>query len=85
MMGTPMGVKGVKPSSHIYDRVRKIKSLISQEGLDEQVKVFADGGIREQTVAKLRSSGADGVIAGSIVFKSTNLDETFHWLHGLKS
>jgi ribulose-phosphate 3-epimerase len=85
MMGTPMGVKGVKPSSHIYDRVRKIKSLISQEGLDEQVKVFADGGIREHTVPKLRSAGADGVIAGSIVFKSANLDETFNWLHGLKS
>ncbi len=85
MMGTPMGVKGVKPSSHIYDRVRKMKSLIFQEGLDKQVKVFADGGIREHTVPKLRSAGADGVIAGSIVFKSTNLDETFNWLHELKS
>jgi ribulose-phosphate 3-epimerase len=85
MMGTPMGVKGVKPSSHIYDRVRKMKALISQERLNEQVKVFADGGIREQTVPKLRSSGADGVIAGSIVFKSANLDKTFHWLHGLKN
>ena len=85
LMGTPIGVKGVKPSSHIYDRVKKMKALISQEGLDEQVKVFADGGIREHTVPKLHSSGADGVIAGSIVFKSANLNETFNWLHGLKS
>jgi ribulose-phosphate 3-epimerase len=85
MMGTPMGVKGVKPSSHVYDRVRKMKTLISQEGLDEQVKVFADGGIREQTIPKLRSAGADGVIGGSIIFKSTDLKETFNWLHGLKS
>jgi ribulose-phosphate 3-epimerase len=85
MMGTPMGVKGVKPSSHVYNRVKKVKSLISQEGLDKQVKVFADGGIREQTVPKLRSVGVDGVIAGSIVFKSANLSETFNWLHGLKS
>jgi ribulose-phosphate 3-epimerase len=85
MMGTPMGVKGVKPSSHVFDRVRKMKALISQEGLNEQVKVFADGGIREHTVPNLRSAGADGVIAGSIVFKSANLDETFNWLHGLKS
>jgi ribulose-phosphate 3-epimerase len=85
MMGTPMGVKGVKPSRHVYDRVRKMKTLISQEGLDKQIKVFADGGIREHTVAKLRSAGADGVIAGSIIFKSINLDETFNWLHGLKS
>jgi ribulose-phosphate 3-epimerase len=84
MMGTPIGIKGVKPSSYVFDRVRKMKMLISQEGLSEQVKVFADGGIRENTVPKLRSSGADGIIGGSIVFKSTNLNETFNWLHGLK-
>jgi ribulose-phosphate 3-epimerase len=85
MMGTPIGVKGVKPSSFVYDRVRKMKTLISQEGLVEQVKVFADGGIRENTVPKLHFAGADGVIAGSIVFKSANLKETFDWLHGLTS
>ncbi len=85
IMGTPMGVKGVKPSSYLYDRVKKMKTLISQQELSNQVKVFADGGIREHTVPKLRSSGADGVVAGSIVFKSTSLSETFNWFHELKS
>jgi ribulose-phosphate 3-epimerase len=83
IMGTPMGVKGVKPSKYVYDRVKRMKSLISQEGLDAQVKVFADGGIREHTAPKLRSAGADGIVAGSLVFKSANLSETFNWLHGL--
>lgn len=83
VMGTPMGVKGVQPSNHVFDRIRQVKSMIHKAGLDDQVKVFADGGIREHTVPTLRASGADGVIAGSLVFKSTNLKDTFNWLHGL--
>ena len=83
VMGTPMGVKGVKPSEFVYDRVRRMKALISNAGRDKLIKVFADGGIRENTVPLLRSAGADGIIAGSLVFKSANLKETFKWLHGL--
>jgi ribulose-phosphate 3-epimerase len=84
IMGTPMGVKGVKPSPYVFDRVRQTKEMIHKAGLDEQVKVFADGGIRDNTVPSLRAAGADGVVAGSLAFKSPNLDETFKWLHGLK-
>jgi ribulose-phosphate 3-epimerase len=84
VMGTPMGVKGVKPSPFVFDRIKKIKAMIARAGLEEEIKVFADGGIRENTVPKLYSAGADGVIAGSLAFKSSNLEETFGWLHGLK-
>jgi len=84
VMGTPMGVKGVKPSPYVYERVSRIKSMVARAGLADRIRVFADGGIRENTVPKLRASGADGVIAGSLVFKSANLPETVKWLHGLK-
>lgn len=83
IMGTPMGVKGVKPSPYVYQRVQKVKEMIFTAGLDDQVKVFADGGIRENTVPDLRAAGADGVVAGSLAFKSPNLPETIQWLHGL--
>jgi ribulose-phosphate 3-epimerase len=83
IMGTPMGVKGVKPSRHVFERVLQTKAMVRKAGLEEQVKVFVDGGIRENTVPNLRASGADGIIAGSLAFKSANLDETFNWLHGL--
>lgn len=84
VMGTPMGVKGVKPSPYVFDRIKKIKAMVARAGLDDQIKVFADGGIRDNTVPKLYSAGADGVIAGSLAFKSSNLEETFSWLHGLE-
>jgi ribulose-phosphate 3-epimerase len=83
MMGTPMGVKGVKPSPSVYQRIQRMKSIVCDAGLGEQVKVFADGGIRDHTVPNLRRAGADGVVAGSLVFKSPNLEQTFAWLQGL--
>lgn len=83
LMGTPMGIKGVQPSEFIYHRVRDMKALILKYGKNGKIRVFADGGIREQTVPKLRAAGVDGVIAGSLVFKSPDLKETFGWLHGL--
>lgn len=83
LMGTPMGIKGVQPSEFIYDRVRQMKALLLNEGKKGKTKIFADGGIREQTVPKLRAAGVDGVIAGSLVFKSPDLQGTFNWLHGL--
>jgi ribulose-phosphate 3-epimerase len=85
IMGTPMGVKGVKPSGYVYERVRKMKTMINKAGLDQQVKVFADGGIRDNTVPNLRRAGADGIVAGSLAFKSNNLQNTFQWLHELKA
>ena len=83
IMGTPMGVKGVKHSRYVFERVLQTKAMVRKAGLEEQVKVFVDGGIRENTVPNLRASGADGIIAGSLAFKSDNLNETFNWLHGL--
>jgi len=84
VMGTPMGVKGVDPSKFVYDRVRRIKAMIERNELSDRIRVFIDGGIRDNTVPQLRAAGADGVVAGSLAFKSDNLQQTFDWLHGLK-
>ncbi len=83
MLGTPMGVKGVQPSRFACERVRRMKQVVSAAGLEKQVKVFADGGIREHTIPPLRAAGVDGIIAGSLAFKSSNLRQTFDWLHHL--
>jgi ribulose-phosphate 3-epimerase len=83
MMGTPMGVKGVEPSRLAAGRVQRLRQLIDAEGYGGLVKIAADGGIRQHTVPLLRAAGADLVIGGSLVFKSTDLAATFAWLHGL--
>lgn len=83
VMGTAMGIKGIKPSPLIYERISRFKDMVLRAGLEHKVKVFSDGGIRDHTVPALRKAGVDGVVAGSLIFKSTDLTETFEWLHGL--
>jgi ribulose-phosphate 3-epimerase len=83
LMGTPMGIKGIEPSRYAFERIRHMQALIAAAGMVEQVKVEADGGIRHHTVPDLRLSGADLIVAGSLVFKAPDLEETFTWLHGL--
>jgi ribulose-phosphate 3-epimerase len=83
LMGTLIGVKGVEPSPYACQRLQRMRALIASAGLQGRVKLVADGGIRHHTVPELRRSGADVVIAGSLVYQSTDLAETFDWLHGL--
>jgi ribulose-phosphate 3-epimerase len=83
MMGTLIGVKGVELSPYACQRLQRMRHLIASVGLQGRVKLVADGGIRRYTVPKLRSAGADGVVAGSLVYQSANLAETFAWLHAL--
>jgi ribulose-phosphate 3-epimerase len=85
MMGTPMGVKGVEPSRLAALRIQRLRQVIEGEGYSGKVKIAADGGIRPHTVPELRAAGADLVIGGSLVFKSSDLEETFDWLYGLPS
>jgi ribulose-phosphate 3-epimerase len=60
-----------------------MRRLVAKAGLAGQVRVIADGGIRKHTVPLLRAAGADGVVMGSLAFKSPNLEETFTWVHSL--
>lgn len=83
MMGTRLGIKGVGLDERACARITEAKALIAHHGLATQIKVSADGGIREQTVPLLRRAGADLITPGSLVFKSHNLEQTTSWLHRL--
>jgi ribulose-phosphate 3-epimerase len=43
----------------------------------------ADGGIREETVPRLRAAGADTVVMGSLAFGAEDLAARMRWLHAL--
>ncbi len=84
MMGTAIGIKEVEPSNLAYSRIKTMCQLVDEAGYHGKIKVIADGGIRTHTVPLLRAAGADGVVMGSLAFKSENLAETFRWIHNLK-
>jgi ribulose-phosphate 3-epimerase len=83
LMGTRLGIKGVGLDESAPDRIRALQALLREHGLAGQVRVAADGGIREHTVPALRAAGADTVVMGSLAFKAPDLAERFAWLHGL--
>ena len=83
MMNTPLGVKGVEPSRLAYARIKQIREILVASGYHNDVKIAADGGIRQHSVPELRDNGADIIVAGSLVFKSQELPHTIAWLHAL--
>ena len=85
MMGTPLGIKGQGLAPQAIQRIRTMRQLIDSHGYSGRVKIFADGGIRQHTVAGLRAAGADGIVPGSLVFGSARVSETIQWLHSLST
>ena len=77
VMGTVMGAKGLGLDERACDRITAVK------GLGGKVKVYADGGIREETVPLLRAAGADGIVPGSLVTKASDLRGRVEWLKSL--
>jgi ribulose-phosphate 3-epimerase len=80
LMGTLLGIKGASLDERVLEKIARIKRLIFENGLTDQVKVSADGGIRVETVPKLRQAGADLITPGSLVFKSSDLEKTISWI-----
>ena len=78
VMGTEVGVKGKGVDPRVYERLTAAKRLAG-----ERVCVAADGGIRRETVARLREAGADAIVPGSLVCQAEDLPGTVAWLKSL--
>ncbi|MFW5973672.1 MAG: D-allulose-6-phosphate 3-epimerase, partial [Bacteroidota bacterium] len=83
ILGTRPGIKGVEPDGRAPERLRKVAAMINRQETDRRVVLAADGGIRRHTVPVLRRSGADSVVAGSLVFGAPDLAERISWLRSL--
>ncbi len=80
LVGTPIGTRGTGLAPTALDRLQTLRGLLHESG-HEHVKILADGGIREATVGPLAQAGADGVVAGSLLFGNDDLAATTRWLH----
>jgi ribulose-phosphate 3-epimerase len=79
VMGTPLGVRGADLDPNTPDRV----AAIVNERNTSSPPVYVDGGIRTHTVGAIAEAGADGVIAGSLVFGDSDPVAAVHRLHAL--
>jgi len=73
IMSVNPGFGGQKFIESTYEKVRKMKALITKNGADTKIEI--DGGVTSANAKKLIEAGADVLVAGSFVFKSDNPSE----------
>ena len=83
LLGTAIGVKGQGLSDQACPRLRQVSHMLQAAGRADAVRVAADGGIRAETVPRLRAAGAQTVVLGSLAFGDPDLAGRMAWLHGL--
>jgi ribulose-phosphate 3-epimerase len=66
LVGTPMGTKGTSMEPSMFEKIAEAKCEIEKHGLKVDVQI--DGGIRRNTVPKIKQAGADWIVPGSLMF-----------------
>ncbi|NBA85873.1 ribulose-phosphate 3-epimerase [Emticicia sp. CRIBPO] len=81
LMSVNPGFGGQKFIEKTYDKVRKLKSMITEQNLSTLIEI--DGGVNLETGKKLVEAGADALVAGSFVFSSANPLQTIEALKNM--
>ncbi|MDH7911500.1 ribulose-phosphate 3-epimerase [Winogradskyella sp. SYSU M77433] len=81
LMSINPGFGGQKFEDITYKRIKKLREMINEQGLDTRIEV--DGGVTDKNIKQLVDAGADAFVAGSHVFKSDNPTETIKTLKNL--
>ena len=78
MMSVNPGFGGQKFIERIYDKVRSLKAMINERNAPSLIEI--DGGVTVENAPKLIAAGADVLVAGSTVFKSSDPISTIEQL-----
>lgn len=78
MMSVNPGFGGQKFIEQTYDKVRKLKQIITDKGASTLIEI--DGGVTLNNAKQLLDAGADVLVAGNTVFSSENPTETIKQL-----
>jgi ribulose-phosphate 3-epimerase len=68
MMSVNPGFGGQKFISHTIEKIRQLKKMILERGVDVQIEI--DGGVTIENAPAIIAAGADVLVAGNTVFKS---------------
>jgi len=70
IMSVNPGFGGQKFIENTYDKVRRLKAIITAKGSKTLIEI--DGGVTQDNARKLIDAGADVLVAGSSVFSKTD-------------
>jgi ribulose-phosphate 3-epimerase len=74
IMSVNPGFGGQSFIENTYNKIKQLKELITKKGASTLIEI--DGGVSSLNAKKLADTGADVLVAGSFVFKSTQPIET---------
>lgn len=80
IMSVNPGFGGQSFIDNTYEKVRALKALITKKNASTLIEI--DGGVTSENAQKLVDAGADILVAGSFVFKSTDPKTTIKALKG---
>ncbi len=80
LMSVNPGFGGQKFIENTYNKVKELKAIINEAGAKTLIEI--DGGVTSENAAALVAAGADVLVAGSFVFKSSDPIAT---IKGLKA
>ncbi len=81
LMSVNPGFGGQSFIENTYTKVQQLKALITRKGASTLIEI--DGGVTDKNAKALTQAGADVLVAGSYVFKSSNQPETIKGLKAL--
>lgn len=81
LMSVNPGFGGQSFIENTYNKVKQLKELITRKKASTLIEI--DGGVTNKNAKQLVNAGADVLVAGSYVFKSTNQPETIKDLKAL--
>ena len=81
IMSVNPGFGGQSFIENTYEKVKQLKALITSKGASTLIEI--DGGVTSSNAKKLKEAGADVLVAGSFVFKSSDPVNTIKDLKAL--
>ena len=82
LMSVNPGFGGQKFIENTYSKIEKLRAMAEKKNPDLIIEI--DGGVDSTNAQELVDKGANALVAGSFVFKSTNPSETIGNLKNLK-
>jgi len=83
LMSINPGFGGQKLEDIVYNKITKLREMANQKKLNTLIEI--DGGVNSENAQKLVQSGANVLVAGSYIFKSSNPASTINDLKRLTS
>ena len=83
LMSINPGFGGQKLEDIVYNKITKLREMVDQKGLNTLIEI--DGGVNGENAQKLIKCGANVLVAGSFIFKSSDPCSTIRDLKTLRN